>query len=160
MSVQAGVSGKGGSSSLLAGANVVALAGAGLVLYGLMFLVQTFTGFIELGLTPEHIGASPQEIQAFSPDLYHYISHLQVALAGIIIALGVAVVALAIFGIRRGESWAIWTAFLAPAIAIGIGIPLHYPYGFATLGHLGLIYLDAAILLAGTVMALRAVRRA
>jgi hypothetical protein len=35
-------------------------------------------------------------------------------------------------------------------------LPLHYTYGIATMGHLGLIYLDALILLAGTVLSLRA----
>jgi hypothetical protein len=47
-------------------------------------------------------------------------------------------------------------AFLAPVIALGVGLPLHYPYHFGTLGHLGLIYLDAAILLSGTVVSYRA----
>ena len=72
--------------------------------------------------------------------------------------LCVAVIALAYFGIRRGERWAIWTAFLAPVVAMGIALPLHYPYGLATLGHLGLSYLDAAFLLVGTVMAFRGAR--
>jgi hypothetical protein len=67
-------------------------------------------------------------------------------------------VALALFGIRRNQSWARWAALAAPMIAVGIGLPLHYPYGFATLGHLGLVYLDVAILLAGTVIAFRAAR--
>jgi hypothetical protein len=158
MTTQAQDSGKPMSASVNMGANVVALAGVGLIGYGLMFLVRNFTGFIELGLTPAHIGGSPEEIQAFSQNLYNYISHLQVALSGFIIALGVAVIALAMFGIRRGESWALWTAFLAPVIAVGIALPLHFPYHIATLGHLGLIYLDAAILLVGTIMSYRAIK--
>lgn len=158
MSTQANVSDKTTMAAANTGATVVALAGVGLVGYGAMFLVRNFTGFIELGLTPERIGGSPEQIMAFSQNLYHYISHLQVALSGFIIALGVAVIALALFGIRRGELWALWTAFLAPVVAVVIALPLHYPYGFATLGHLGLIYLDAAILLVGTVMSYRALR--
>ena len=141
------------------GANLVLLAGVGLVGYGLMFLVRNFTGFIELGLTPQLIGGTPEEIQAFSPHLYHYISHLQVALAAFIVALGIAVIALAWNGIRTGQRWALWTAFLAPVVGVGLALPLHYSYGFATLGHLGLIYLDAAILLVGTVLAAKALRR-
>jgi len=140
------------------GAMVVALAGVGLVGYGVMFLVRNFNGFIELGLSPERVGGSPEQIMAFSENLYHYISHLQVALSGFIIALGVAVIALALFGIRRGEQWALWTAFIAPVVAVLIALPLHFPYGFATLGHLGLIYLDAAILLVGTVISYRAIK--
>ena len=158
MSTNVQVSSKTAVVSTNAGANVVALAGVGLVGYGLMFLVRNFTGFIELGLTPEHVGGTPQQIQAFSPALYDYISHLQVALSGFIIALGVAVIALAFFGIRRGDRWALWTAFLAPVIAVGIALPLHFVYGIATFGHLGLIYLDALILLAGTIFSYRATR--
>ena len=158
MATQAQVSGKPMSASVNMGANVVALADVGLIGYGLMFLVRNFNGFIELGLTPHHIGGTPEEIQAFSQNLYNYISHLQVALSGFIIALGVAVIALAMFGIRRGESWAVWTAFLAPVIAVGIALPLHFPYQIATLGHLGLIYLDAAILLVGTIMSYRGIK--
>jgi len=141
------------------GATLVLLAGVGLVGYGVMFLVRNFTGFIELGLTPQLIGGTPEEIRAFSPHLYHYISHLQVAVAAFIIALGIAVIALAWNGIRTGQRWALWTAFLAPVVGVGLALPLHYSYGFATLGHLGLIYLDAAILLVGTVLAAKALRR-
>ena len=141
------------------GANLVLVAGIGLVGYGVMFLVRNFTGFIELGLTPQHIGGTPDEIRAFSPHLYNYISHLQVAVAAFIIALGIAVIALAWNGIRTGQRWALWTAFWAPVVGVGLALPLHYSYGFATLGHLGLIYLDAAILLVGTVLAAKALRR-
>jgi hypothetical protein len=141
------------------GADLVVVAGIGLVGYGLMFLVRNFTGFIELGLTPQLIGGTPEDIRAFSPNLYHYISHLQVALAAFIIALGIAVIAIAWNGIRTGQRWALWTAFLSPVVAVGLALPLHYPYGFATLGHLGLIYLDAAMLLVGTVLAAKALPR-
>ena len=144
------------SSRTNLGTNLVLLAGVGLVGYGVMFLVRNFTGFIELGLTPQLIGGTPEEIRAFSPHLYHYISHLQVAVAAFIIALGIAVIALAWNGIRTGQRWALWTAFLAPVVGVWLALPLHYSYGFATLGHLGLIYLDAAILLAGTVLAAKA----
>lgn len=142
-----------GASRLSLGATLVALSGIGLVGYGLMFLVRNFTGFIELGLTPTHVGGTPAQIQSFSPNLYEYISHLQVAVSGFIIALGVAVIALAWYGIKNGERWALWTAFLSPVIAVAIALPLHFPYGIGTIGHLGLIYLDALILLVGTVLA-------
>jgi hypothetical protein len=79
--------------------------------------------------------------------------------AAFIIALGVAVIPLAWQGIRTGQRWALWTAFLAPVIGVGLALPLHYVYGLATLGHLGLIYLDAAILLAGFLIAHRALAR-
>src|SRR5215213_9072524 len=131
-----------GTSRLGLGATLVALSGVGLVGYGIMFLIRNFTGFIELGLTPQHVGGSPEQIRAFSPDLY-----------GFIIGLGIAVIALAWYGIRRGESWALWTALLSPVIALAVALPLHYLYGIGTLGHLGVIYLDALILLVGIVVA-------
>jgi hypothetical protein len=140
------------------GAKVVALAGIGLIGYGILFLLWNFTGFLEIGLTPEHVGSTPEQIAAFSPQLYDYISHVQVALGGLIIALGVAVVALAWFGIRTGQKWALWTAFLAPVIALLISLPLHYMYGLDTLGHLGPIYVDVVLLIVGTVMSYNALK--
>ena len=137
------------------GANLVALAGLGFIAYGLALFVRNFTGFIELGLSPDQVGVTPEQIRSFDPQLYNYISHLQVANAGLIIALGVAVMALAIFGIRRGEHWALWTALLAPVVALVIALPLHYPYGFATLGHLGPVYIDTAILIVGIILSYR-----
>jgi len=144
---------------LALGARLVALAGVGLIGYGILFLIRNFTDFIELGLTPELVGGTEETIYGFSPRLYEYISHLQVALSGFFIALGVAVIGLAWYGIRRGERWALWTAFLSPVVAVAIALPLHFPYGLATYGHLGPIYLDAVILLVGTVIAYTALPR-
>src|SRR5512142_370041 len=90
-----------------AGAKLVALSGVGLVGYGIMFLVQNFTEFIEVGLSPQLVGITPQQLLATNPLLYDYISHLQVALAGFIIALGVAVIWMAWAGIRHGVRWAL-----------------------------------------------------
>src|SRR5215216_607962 len=142
-----------GTSRLSLGANLVALSGIGLVGYGIMFLIRNFTGFIELGLTPEHVGGTPAQIRGFSPDLYEYISHLQVAVSGFIIGVGVAVIALAYYGIKKGERWALLTAFLSPVIAVAVALLLHFPYGIGTIGYLGLIYMDTVILLVGTVLA-------
>lgn len=106
-------SGKGSKNpSGSAGAYLIALAGLSLVLYGAFFLIRNFTEFIELGLTAEQVGATPGQIQALSPKLYRYISHLQVNISGTIIALGLTMIALAWFGIRRGERWALWAAII------------------------------------------------
>jgi apolipoprotein N-acyltransferase len=129
--------------------NLVTLAGIGLVGYGVLFVIRNFTGFIELGLTPEQVGGTPEQIRAFSPHLYNYVSHLQAAVAGLMIGLGVAVIALAWRGIRTGQRWALWTALVAPIVAVAVAVPLHYVYGLATMGHLGPIYLDVAVLLGG-----------
>src|SRR5689334_18736949 len=114
---------------------MVMVAGLGLVAYGVLFLFRNFSGFIELGLTPAHVGATPDEIRAFSPRLHNYISHLQVAIAGFIMSLGVAVISLAWNGLRRRMAWAAWTVLLMVIVAIGIALPLHYVYGLATMGH-------------------------
>src|SRR5215208_2902435 len=87
------------------GAKVVTLAGIGLIGYGILFLMWNFTNFIEIGLTPDHVGSTPEQIAAFNPQLHNYISHVQVALGGLIIALGVAVVALAWI------QWVTWNQF-------------------------------------------------
>jgi hypothetical protein len=59
MATQAQVSGRKMSVSLNAGANIVALAGVGLIGYGVMFLIRNFTGFTELGLTADQVGGTP-----------------------------------------------------------------------------------------------------
>jgi hypothetical protein len=147
------------SAPITVGALVVAFAGAGLSAYGLLFLFRNFNGFIELGITPALLGTTAEELFRANPQLYHYISHIQVALAGFMIGLGLSVIALAWFGIRQRVRWALWTAFLAPVVAVGVALPLHYPYGFDTIGHLGLIYLDGFILLVGTVLSYTALQR-
>ena len=80
-------------------------------------------------------------------------------MAGFIIALGVAVIASPGEESTPGSGWALWTAFLAPVIGVGLALPHHYVYGIGTFGHLGLIYLDAGILLIGTLLAGRALAR-
>src|SRR5215218_5431764 len=101
------------SSRLTLGAVLVALAGVGLVGYGILFLIRNFSGFTELGLSSHQVGGTPEQIRRFSPDLYEYISHLHMAISGLLIALGIMVVALAWNGIRRGQNWALWTVLLS-----------------------------------------------
>ena len=141
------------SSRLTLGAVLVAMAGVGLVGYGILFLIRNFMGFTELGLSPRHVGGTPEQIRTFSPDLYEYISHLHMAVSGMLIALGITVIALAWYGIRRGQPWALWTVLSSAAVALVVVIPPHYAYGIGTLGHLGPIYLDALLLVIGTVVA-------
>ena len=142
-----------------AGTWMVIVAGIALVMYGLFFVVRNFTGFIELGLTPAHVGGTPAEIRAFSPRLYNYISHLQVAVAGFIVAIGVAVISLAWNGMRVREPWAAKTVLTVVLVAVAITLPLHYVYGLATLGHLGSLYVDVVLLVAGSVLSLRSSTR-
>ena len=141
------------------GAWMVIVAGVALIAYGLVFLWRNFTGFIELGLTPQHVGGTPEQIRAFSPRLYNYISHLQVAIAGFIMALGVAVISLGWNGLRERISWTAWTVLLVVGVAVVVTLPLHYVYGLATMGHLGSLYVAVAMLVVGSLLSLRGEER-
>jgi hypothetical protein len=145
---------RAGEAELTGGAAIMAIAGIGFVGYGLLFFVQNFTGFLELGISHAEVDVGRTEIQAFSPSLTHYLSHLHIALAGMIAAVGIAVAALAWFGVRRGELWAWVTAVVVPVFALAVALPAHYPYNFDTAGHLGLIYADTVLFTVGAVLAL------
>jgi cytochrome bd-type quinol oxidase subunit 2 len=133
-------------------ARLIALAGVGFVGYAIIVLFVNFTSFIELGLGPIETGATSESVQAFSPKFHDYVSHLQVALAGFIASVGIALIVFSMWGIQRGQRWAFWGAVVTAVVALGIGLPLHYPYGLATVGHLGLIYVDLLIFAAGFVL--------
>jgi phosphoglycerol transferase MdoB-like AlkP superfamily enzyme len=141
-------------SRLRLGSTIMALAGLGFVGYGAIFFVRNFTdSFLELGIGPDQVAVGKTQIEEFSPDLLHYISHLHIAVAGFIAAAGIAVAALAWYGVRRGEWWAWVTAVVVPVFGLAVALPAHYPWGFDTVGHLGLIYLDTAIFVVGAALA-------
>jgi hypothetical protein len=137
------------SDRLELGARLVALAGLSVFLYGAAFLVVDFTRFVEVGLTSQQVGGDAASIEAVSVNLYHYISHLQVAISAFIIAYGAQLMALAWYGIRSAQAWALWTIAISALLAYAIGVPLHFVYGFATLVHLGPFGLVAIVLAAG-----------
>lgn len=138
------------------GAGLMAAAGLAFVGYAVIFFIRNFTGaFLELGIGPDQVDVGRNEIREFSPQLYNYISHLHIAVAGFIAATGLATAALAWFGARRGELWAYVTAIAAPVLGLAVALPAHYPYGLDTLGHLGLIYLATAVFVAGALLALK-----
>jgi hypothetical protein len=131
------------------GSAAIALAGAAVFVYGLVFLVLNFTAFIELGLTRQLVGTSAAALQTENPTLYKYISHLQVNLAAFIMIYGLALAALAWFGIRRGQPWALWTAVGSYLLGLVVALPIHYVYGLAALGHVGPFYLVTLAMLGG-----------
>jgi hypothetical protein len=108
--------------------------------------------FLELGIGPDQVASGKDEIEAFDADLYHYISHLHIAVSGFLASTGLALAALSWFGVRRRQLWAWVTAVAAPVLALAVALPAHYPWGFATIGHLGLIYLATAIFVVGVVL--------
>ena len=136
------------------GSALMALAGLGFVGYGVIFFVRNFTdSFLELGIGPEQVDVGKAQIEEFSPELLHYISHLHIAVSGFIAAAGIAVAALAWYGVRRGEMWAWVTAVVVPVFGLAVALPAHYPWGFDTIGHLGLIYLDTVLFVVGAALA-------
>jgi hypothetical protein len=149
---------KDAEGSLRAGSWLMGLAAVGFIGYAVIFLVRNFTdSFLELGIGPNEVPVSKDAIQQFSPELFHYISHLHIAISGFIAATGGAVLFLVAYGVRRGELWAWVGAVAAPVLGLGVALPAHYPYHFDTLGHLGLIYLATVIFVAGALLALRGI---
>ena len=149
----------GKQSRLRTGAALMTLAGLAFVAYAMAFLLFSFTGsFLELGIGPDQVDKGRSEVEAFSPQLYHYISHLHIALGGFIAATGLAIAGLSWYGVRRGERWAFITAIIVPVVGLAVAVPAHYPWGLATLGHLGPVYLGVLIFLAGVVAAGSAIR--
>jgi hypothetical protein len=141
------------SSALKWGVNLMTAAALAFIGYAVIFFVRNFTGdFLELGIGPDQVASGKNEIQAFDNDLYHYISHLHIAVSGFIASTGLAVAALAWYGVRRRQVWAWVAAVAAPVLALLVALPAHYPWGFATIGHLGLIYLATAIFVVGAVL--------
>lgn len=142
------------------GSAIMALAGVGFVGYAVIFFVRNFTdSFLELGIGPDQVDVGKTQIENFSPDLLNYISHLHIAVSGFIAAAGIAVAALAWYGVRRGEWWAWVTAVVVPVFGLAVALPAHYPWGFDTLGHLGLIYLDTLLFVVGAGLAYAALPR-
>ena len=144
-----------GEGNLRVGSWLMSLAAVGFIGYAVIFFVRNFTGsFLELGIGHNEVNVDKAAIQAFSPSLYHYVSHLHIAVAGFIAATGVAVLFMVVYGVRRGQLWAWVGAVAAPVLGLAVALPAHYPYNFDTLGHLGLIYLAVIIFVAGALYAL------
>ncbi len=139
------------------GSWLMGLAAVGFIGYGVIFFIRNFTdSFLELGIGPHEVNVGKDQIQQFSPSLYQYISHLQIALSGFIAATGLAVLFLVAYGVRRGHGWAWVGAVASPVLALAVALPAHYPNHFDTLGHLGLIYLATLIFVVGALMTGRA----
>jgi hypothetical protein len=137
------------------------LGGLAFIGYAVIFFIRNFTdSFLELGIGAGEVSVGKEQIQGFSPSLYDYISHLHIAVSGFIAAAGLAVVFLSWFGVRRRQLWAWVGAVATPVLGLAVALPAHYPYGFDTIGHLGLIYLATAVFVVGAVLALKALREA
>jgi hypothetical protein len=141
------------SSALKWGVILMTLAALAFIGYAAIFFIRNFTGdFLELGIGPDQVASGKDEIKAFDNDLYHYISHLHLAVSGFIAAAGLATAALSWFGVRRRYAWAWAAAVATPVLGLAVALPAHYPWGFDTIGHLGSIYLATAIFVVGAAL--------
>lgn len=148
-----------GSQALRVGSGLMTVAGAAFIGYAIWFFIRNFTDdFLELGIGGEEVDVGKDQIETFSPSLYDYISHLHIAVAGFIAATGLAAALLSWYGVRRGYTWAWGAAVAVPVLGLAVALPSHYPYGFDTIGHLGLIYLATAIFVVGALIALKGLR--
>lgn len=149
-----------GDRSLRWGAYLIALSGIGFVANALAMLYRAFfdPGF-EAGVDALG-GVTRAKLAATNPEVVHYVDHLHVNVAGLMAAAGIAVIALAWFGVRRGQRWAWWTAVAIPVVFLAHSVPVHRTAGFSfdALAHLGpgLVWLPA--LLAGATLAHRGLR--
>ena len=135
------------------GARAIALVGMVQIISNIHFLFVNFSDqFLERGISLEQVGVTKGQIRAFNPDLVNYVSHLHIAIAGYGMALGLAVAALAWFGIQRGLRWAWWAAITAIFIAAAVGLPAHFFYNLATVGHLGPPFALLAVFAIGAAM--------
>ena len=118
------------SSGLRWGVNLMTLGAVAFIGYAVIFFVLNFTdSFLELGIGSEQVASGKDEIKAFDNDLYHYISHLHIAVSGFIAATGLAVAALAWYGVRQGYVWAWVTAVAAPVLGLVVALPCALPVG-------------------------------
>lgn len=148
------------SRSLRWGSYLIAVAGIGFIVNALAMLYRVFfdPGF-EAGVDVLG-GMTRAELAATNHEAVHYIDHLHVNVAGLMVAAGIAIIALAWFGVRRGQRWALATAIAIPVVFLTHSLPIHQTAGFSfdMVAHLGpgLVWLPA--LLVGAGLAYRGLR--
>ena len=141
--------------SLRWGAYLIAVSGIGFVVNALAMLYRVlFDPGFEAGVHALG-GTTRAELAATNHEVVHYIDHLHVNVAGLMGAAGIAMIALAWYGVRRGQRWAWATAVAVPVVFLAHSLPVHQTAGFSfdALAHLGpgLLWLPA--LIAGAVLA-------
>lgn len=130
-------------------------------LVGLLFVVQGFAsayrtyvqGDFETGVDTLD-GMTAAELSAAYPEVADYVAHLHLSFAGLVVAAGLAILALAYFGIRRRQRWALATALVVP-IGLGVAmVPVHgaVRFDFETLVHLGPVLVGTVLVVAGGVL--------
>ena len=139
--------------TLRMGATLMTLAGIGTVAYAIVFFIRNFYGgHLELGITTAEVDRSPQEIREFSEDVFNYISHLHLNVAGLLAAFGITGSCLSWFGVRTRQRWTWWGAVVSTLVVALVTIPVHFVYGFASLAHVGPLFLGLFVFVVGAVL--------
>lgn len=144
------------------GAYLVSIAGFGFVANGVAMLYRVFfTAGFEAGVDSLG-GVTRPELAATNHEMLHYINHLHVNVAGLLVAVGIGLMALAWFGIRRGQRWALATAFTLPVVFLAHSLPIHQTaeFSFDAILHLGPGAVWLPTLIIGVVLAYKGLRSA
>jgi hypothetical protein len=141
------------------GTGLMILGALAIIALGVIFFVNNFTSFFELGIGAGQVDKDEAEIKAFSPSLRDYISHLHIAVSGLLATTGLFVILLTWYGVRRRQLWAWIGAVVISTFALVTVLPSHYAYDLGTLGHLGIAYVASATFFVGALLALWDLRR-
>jgi dihydroorotate dehydrogenase len=112
------------------------LMGLGVFVAGIIALIIGLTQVL-LPYDEVFLGIKSEEVIAFNHQLFHFMSHDRICLAGVMISAGFMFMQLSYHGIRKGEHWA-RNAFVIAA-AIGF-INLFYFVGFGYFDKLHFLY--------------------
>ncbi len=145
------------NKSLRTGASLMVVGAIVFFVYAVIFFFRAFTGAgFELGVETLN-GVTIEQLNALNPGVMYYINHLHVAVAGFIAATAIAVAALAWYGVRNGEMWALVAGVVSPVVGLAVALPMHWTGGFTLdwVAHLGGIYAGTLVFVIGALIALK-----
>lgn len=122
------------------------MLGASLMAGGIVISIVGIT-FVFVPEDLAYLCTSVQELAEANERLISLIAHDRAGFGGALFSLGIAVLLMALWGIRRGESWIWWTLALSglPGFIAGLGI--HVEIGYTNQWHLAPAYLVLAFYL-------------
>jgi hypothetical protein len=141
--------------SLNNGAALMILGALIFLVYAIAFFFRAFSNSqFEIGVETLN-GVTPQQLNGMNPAIMAYITHLHVAIAGLIAAVAIASGALAWCGVCSGSWWAWITAVITPTVGLAVALPLHWMghFDYDWVSHLGPIYVGTIIYVVGAVVA-------
>ncbi|WLD91583.1 dihydroorotate dehydrogenase [Alkalihalobacillus sp. AL-G] len=102
-------------------------------------LIACFVGLTDvlLAYDEQFLGMKKEEIQQFSEQLFYFMSHDRISLAGVMISAGFLYMMLAYFGIRTGQHWARKVFYVAATLGF---LNFFYFLGFGYLDRIHLLY--------------------